>query len=99
MNGAPLIYNTAGAAISGLRVEPAAWLASETRLRVRMPGPGNCFGFYMWNHPSVTCGDSSPLGELSATQTEGWFSAANLKNIIYYFISHINTKNPPHARL
>jgi len=37
MNGAPLIYNTAGAAISGLRAEPAAWLASETRLRVRMP--------------------------------------------------------------
>ena len=36
INGAPLIYNMAGAAISGLRAEPAAWLASETRLRVRI---------------------------------------------------------------
>lgn len=43
----------------------------------------------MWNHPSVTCGDSSPLGELSATQTEGWFLATNLTAVGWFLATNL----------
>ena len=60
-------------------------------------GPGNCFGFCMWNHPSVTCGDGSRPKRSRGCRYEGGERMSDTKAAIAQTRKAVKPDKPKHV--